>query len=161
MVLLLLGTWEVGRLVQVYQILNSSVRESARIAAQGQIINLTGSYTQITVTPPSNPNVTDTVKNVLRAAGFNPATVTVSFTFLDPGGNPTSTPTQPWQGVKGQRFRVTASIPYDHATRTRWTDLNLLNVTQLQVTFDWVSLIDDPFTIKTELSNGDDGWTAY
>ena len=31
LVLLLIGTWELGRTVQVYQVLNSAVREGARI----------------------------------------------------------------------------------------------------------------------------------
>src|SRR5690242_10343121 len=56
-VLLLLGTWEVARLVQVHAILSNAVREGARLAAQGQIINVTGNYTQIVVsdTDPNNP----------------------------------------------------------------------------------------------------------
>jgi TadE-like protein len=39
------GTWEIARLVQVYQVVANAAREGARIAAQGQIINLTGAYT--------------------------------------------------------------------------------------------------------------------
>src|SRR5436309_938093 len=57
LMLLLLGTWEVARLVQVHAILSNAAREGARVAAQGQIINLTGGYTQIVVsdTNPNNP----------------------------------------------------------------------------------------------------------
>ena len=66
--LLVLGTWELGRTVQVYQILNDAAREGARLAAQGQIINLEGSYTQINVNTGS-PDVFDAVKNTLSAAG--------------------------------------------------------------------------------------------
>ena len=153
---LLLGTWEVGRLVQVYQILCSSVREGARLAAQGQIINLTGSYTQINVNS-GTPNVYAAIRNTLVAAGINTSSFDsskVTFTFLDSSGNPVSSPTQPWQGVKGERFSITATLPY---SAFRWTTLNLLNVTQLQVTFYWASLIDDPFTVNTTLPS----WTAY
>src|SRR5207248_97455 len=53
--LLLLGTWEVARLVQVHAILCNAVREGARLAAQGQVINLTGAYTQIVVAD-ADPN---------------------------------------------------------------------------------------------------------
>jgi Flp pilus assembly protein TadG len=154
--LLLLGTWELGRVVQVYQILNSAVREGARIAAQGQIINLTGSYTQINVNS-GTPNVYDTVENTLKVAGIDTSAFDsskVSFTFLDSAGNPVSNPTQPWQGTKGQRFKVTATLPY---SSFRWTNLNLLNITQIQVTFFWACLIDDPFTVDTNLPS----WTAY
>jgi Flp pilus assembly protein TadG len=154
--LLMLGTWELGRVVQVYQILNCAVREGARIAAQGQIINLTGAYTQITVNT-GTPNVYDTIKNTLRAAGIDVSafdTSKVQFTFLDSAGNPVASPSQPWQGTKGQRFKITATLPYDSF---RWTNLNLLNITQIQVTFFWACLIDDPFHVDTNLPS----WTAY
>lgn len=156
LVLLLMGTWELGRLVQVYQILNSAVREGARIAAQGQIINLKGSYTQISVNTGS-PNVYEAVENTLKAAGINTAafdTSKVTFTFLSDTGTPVASPTQPWQGLKGQRFRITATLPY---SSFRWTTLNLLNVTQIQVSFDWACLVDDPFNVDTNLPS----WTAY
>jgi Flp pilus assembly protein TadG len=154
--LLMLGTWELGRTVQVYQILSSAAREGARVAAQGQIINLKGSYTQISVNS-GTPNVYDAVKNTLHAAGIDVSsfdTSKVAFTFLDSSGNPVPSPSQPWQGVKGQRFRVTATLPYDSF---RWTTLNLLNITQIQVSFDWACLIDDPFHVDTTLPS----WTAY
>src|SRR3954471_20514720 len=66
--LLLIGTWEVARLVQVHAILSNAAREGAQIAAQGQIINLTGTYTQIVVadTDTNNPDVTSAVKNYVR-----------------------------------------------------------------------------------------------
>src|SRR2546430_17443525 len=71
--LLLLGTWEVARLVQVQAILSNAVREGARLAAQGQIINLIGDYTQIVVadTDPNNPDVTTSVQNYVRNADPN------------------------------------------------------------------------------------------
>lgn len=156
LVLLLMGTWEVGRLVQVHQILFNAAREGARVAAQGQIINLTGQYTQINVNT-GTPNVYDTVQNTLSAAGINTSTFDsskVQFTFLDSSGNPVATPTQPWEGTKGQRFRVTAVLPYD---AFRWSQLNLLNITQINVSVDWVSMIDDPFTVNVNLPS----WTAY
>src|SRR3954447_16616528 len=71
--LLLLGTWEVARLVQVHAILSNAAREGARLAAQGQIINLTGVYTQIVVTgaDPNSPDVTSTVKYYVHNADPN------------------------------------------------------------------------------------------
>jgi Flp pilus assembly protein TadG len=154
--LLVLGTWELGRTVQVYQILNDAAREGARIAAQGQIINLLGSYTQINVNTGS-PDVFDAVKNTLHAAGINTAsfdTSKVTFTFVDSSGNDLTSPTQPWQGTKGMRFKITATLPY---SAFRWTTLNLLNISQIQVTFYWASLIDDPFTVNTTLPS----WLGY
>src|SRR5947209_7183227 len=82
LLLLLLGTWEVGRLVQVDAILSNAAREGARVAAQGQIINLTGSYTQIQVYT-GTPSVQSAVANYLTGAGINNTGLTVTFTFLD------------------------------------------------------------------------------
>jgi Flp pilus assembly protein TadG len=162
--LLLLGAWEVGRAVQVYSILNNAVREGARIAAQGQIINLTGAYTQILINDidPNTPDVTNTVINYVRTAdpnynggaGIGTTGMTVSFTFLDAAGNPIAVPSQPWQGTKGQRFRVSATLPYENF---RWTQLNLLNLTAITATTDWVSMIDSPFQVDTNIPS----WNPY
>jgi Flp pilus assembly protein TadG len=161
--LLLVGTWEVARLVQVHAILSNAAREGARVAAQGQIINLTGNYTQIVVsdTDTNNPDVTSAVKNYVHTAdpnfrgglGIDTTGMTVTFAFVDSAGNVLSSPTQPWQGLKGQRFRVTATLPYDNF---RWTTLNLLNVKTITATVDWMSMIDDPFTVNTSLPS----WAA-
>ncbi|HEY1377599.1 MAG TPA: TadE family protein [Gemmataceae bacterium] len=160
--LLLLGTWEVARLVQVHAILSNAVREGARLAAQGQTINLTGAYTQILVsdTDPNTPDVTSAVMNYVRHAdpyyrggtGISTDGMTVTFTFVDSAGNPVASPTQPWQGTKGQRFRVTATLPYSNF---RWTTLNLLGVKSISATADWASMIDDPFQVNTTLPTWD------
>src|SRR3954471_12429644 len=100
--LLLLGTWEVARLVQVHAILCNAAREGARLAAQGQTINLTGASTQIVVSDadPNTPDVTSAVTNYVRhadpyyrgGAGIGTTGMTVSFTFVDAAGNPLSSP---------------------------------------------------------------------
>lgn len=160
--MLLLGTWEVARLVQVHAMLSNAVREGARIAAQGQIVNLTGAYTQIVVsdTNANNPDVTSAVTNYIRTAdpnfkqgqGISTNGMTVTFTFLDSSGNPTNAGAQPWQAYKGQRYRVTATLPYDNF---RWTTLNLLNVKTITASVDWMSMIDDPFQVNTTLPTWD------
>ena len=66
---MLMGVWELGRIIQVEQVMVNAAREGARIAAQGQIINLSGTYTQIQVNT-GTPNVTNTVKDYLKGAGF-------------------------------------------------------------------------------------------
>jgi len=138
---LLVGVWEVGRVIQVQQVMVNAAREGARLAAQGQTINLTGAYTQISVTT-GTPNIRDTVLNYLAGAGIPTTGATVTFQFLD-GDTGKS---QPYQGAKGQRFKVTLTVPYDNV---RITNLNLLNLTDLVARVDWVSMADDPFTINT------------
>jgi len=162
--LLLLGTWEVARLVQVQAILSNAVREAARLAAQGQIINLTGDFTQLVTsgTAPTTPDVTSRLGNYIKAAdpyykgatGISTTGLVVTFAFVDSTGNPITSPTQPWQAKKGQRFRITATLPYNNF---RWTTLNLLNVTSLSASADWTSMMDDPLTVDTTLP----GWTGY
>ena len=151
LMIFLLGTWELGRLVQVYAIMSHAAREGARIAAQGQIINVTGSYTQIQKAT-GTPSVTSAVQNYLTGAGIDTTGLTVDFTFLDAAGNPVSSPAQPYQGTKGQRFRVTAYLPY---TSFRVSKTNLLNITGVQVSVDWVSMIDDPFQVNTTMPSWD------
>src|SRR5262245_38606407 len=84
LVLLLVGLWDVGRMIQIQQILSNAAREGARVASQGQTINLTGSPTQIRVST-GDPNVKSTIVNYLREAGLNvPASdVTVAFAYLN------------------------------------------------------------------------------
>src|SRR3954453_12745808 len=93
---LLVGVWEVGRVIQVQQVMVNAAREGARLAAQGQTINLTGAYTQISVTT-GTPNIRDTVLNYLAGAGIPTTGATVTFQFLD-GDTGKS---QPYQGAKG------------------------------------------------------------
>lgn len=144
LLLFLMGTWELGRIIQVQQVMVNAAREGARIAAQGQIINLSGTYTQIQVTS-GTPNVTQTVKDYLKGTGITDMTgVLVDFQFLN--GNTGST--QPWQGTKNQRYSVTVTVPYNNV---RITTLNLLNFTNLVARADWVSMADDPFTINTTI----------
>jgi Flp pilus assembly protein TadG len=157
---LMIGTWEVGRLVQVQQILDQATREGARIAAQGQIINLKGSYTQIVVqdSDPYNPDVYSAVKNHLSAAGINTTGLTVTFNFVNSSGNTTGasgdSSNQPYLGTKGQRFRVVSTLPY---TSFRWVSTNMFGISQAKSCIDWVCLRDDAFTVNTDLPT----WTSY
>ena len=144
MLTLLMGTWELGRVIQVQQVMVNAAREGARIAAQGQVINLTGAYTQIQVSSGS-PNVNTTVLDYMQGAGItNTSGMTVAFAFLN--GNTGNT--QPYQGTKSQRFSVTLTVPYNNV---RITNLNLLGLTNLTAQVDWVSMADDPFTINTTI----------
>jgi Flp pilus assembly protein TadG len=149
---LLLGVWEVGRLIQVHEILTNATREGARLAAQGEVINLTGDFTQISAnnsstTANDSSNVTAAVSNYLNAAGISTTGLIVTFQFTS--GDMTLT--QPYQGTKGQRFRVQSTLP---TTSFRWTVLSLIGKTNLVASVDWVSMIDDPFTVNTNVPTG-------
>ena len=145
---LMVGVWELGRIVQVQEIMQNAAREGARVASQATIINSTGAYTQVAVTG-SSPNVTDTVKQYLYGAGITDLTgLQVTFTYL----NGDTSLTQPYQGVKNQQFQVTISLPFSNV---KWSSLSLINPSTVGGTCIWTILVDDPFTVSATLP----GWT--
>jgi len=143
LLILLLGVWEIGRLIEVQQILNNAAREGARLASLGRIINQNSAATDIHVST-GTPNVTSTVTNYIRQAGIDTTNLTVTFAYTT--GN--TGLTEPYQAVKGQRFKVSLTLPFNNV---RWTLLGLSNITTLADSVEWSSMIDDPFTVNTTL----------
>ena len=156
LLLLLVGIWELGRIINVQIILNSAARDGARLGAQASLVSTAGGYTQIRFNS-GTPNVDGAVRAYLQAAGITNLTgLTIEFQFVEPpipgGTTPTSTAADPYTGVKNQRFRVRVSIPYDNV---RWTSLSLVNPTTLTAETYWQCFVDDPFTVNTILP----GWS--
>jgi Flp pilus assembly protein TadG len=146
--ILLLGLWEVGRLIQLQQTLSNAAREGARIAAQGLTINSTGSPTLIKVNTGS-PNVKTTIFNYLKQNGFASISLSdlnVTFQFLD--GD--TSKTDPYQGTKGQMFRVSLTVP---AASLQWTVLGPIQPATLSASVVWFCLVDDEFTLDPTLPN--------
>lgn len=146
---LLIGIWEMGRYIQVKQIVANSAREGARLAAQGSTILSSGNQVQIAVNS-SSPSVTSTVYEYLLGAGLTQlqeSDVTVTFTFTSPNSSG-AYPTQPYQGTKGESFTVLVSIPWN---KVRWSNLGLINPTTVQYTVSWQMLVDDTFTVNPSL----------
>jgi Flp pilus assembly protein TadG len=163
---MLIGIWEVGRLVQVQQIVSNSAREGARVASQGFLINGTqGTVTQVFASTGA-VNVQNTVYNYLYAAGLTnlqPSDVTVTFAFITPrttnyipfASDPPginwpigSYPTDPCYGDKGEMFTVSVSIPW---SKVQWVNLGLVNPTTVNFTVTWQMLLDDQFTVNDQL----------
>lgn len=154
---LVIGVWEVGRLVQVQQIVSNSAREGARVAGQGYTINSTGTPIQVMVST-GNPNVTDVVYRYLIGAGLTnlqKSDVTVTFQFLAPDSLGV-TATEPYLGEKGQPFSVTVTIPWN---KVRWINLGVVNPTTVTFVVTWRMLVDDKFTVDPNLP-APDGTTA-
>lgn len=141
MFIMILGLWEMGRMIQLQQTISNSAREGARLAAQSQTINSAGNPTQIMINS-GTPNVKTAVVNYLKQAGLNvtDTDVTVAFAFVS--GD--TTKTEPYQGAKGQLFTITVTVPI---TSLRWTSLTLLGATQMSASVTWTCLVDDPFVI--------------
>lgn len=166
---LLLGIWEVGRLVQVQQIVSNAAREGARLSAQGYTINPdTGTLTQIKIDSGAVP-IKAAVYDYLYAAGLKnlqPADVTVTFgyTTASPGrttnyvpiaADPPGTnypigskPPEPCYGEKGMIFTVTVTVPWD---RVRWINMGIVNPTTVTFTATWQMLMDERFTVNETL----------
>jgi Flp pilus assembly protein TadG len=142
LLILLTGLWQVGRIIQVSELLNNAAREGARMASQSQIIAPVGGFTYIH-TSTGIPNVQDTVREYLFNAGVVDSTtvsdVQVQFQFLT--GD--TTRTDPYQGSQGDTFQVTVTLPVQDVN---WTPFTMSGSLQAQVT--WSILVDTPFTVN-------------
>jgi Flp pilus assembly protein TadG len=161
---LVIGVWEVGRLIQVQQIVSNAAREGARIGAQAVTLQ-NGVRTQIK-TSASTPSVKSAVYQSLYAAGLTglrESDVAVTFAFTSgrttdyvpapsdpPGTNfpAGSMPPDPCYGDKGQSFTVSVSIPWD---KVRWVNIGLLRPAAVSYTVTWQMLIDERFTLTDTL----------
>ncbi len=95
----LFGTWEVGRLVQLDQILYNAAREGARLAAGGS-----NAGTQVTAAM-----VQQAVRDYLTSAGFPTAAVSGAQITLTCLATPTWT--DPYNALPLDKFQVTVTIP--------------------------------------------------
>jgi hypothetical protein len=173
---MLIGLWEMGRFVQVQQIISNSAREGARMAAQAVTITPSGSPIQISTNAPAGtPCIKSAVMQYLSGNGLRNLTyadVDVSFQFLPtqpsdpalvlPVPNPYPTPTEPFHGVQNQRFRVTVTItdwygPTNQkpvgsrplTEKTLWPILGFVQPRSVSYQVDWVVLVDRPFAVNT------------
>src|SRR5205823_1525074 len=120
LILLLVGVWEIGRLIQLQQIMNNAARDGARLASQAVIVGADGTITQI-ATSTGSPSVENTIRDYLHGAGIYDLTgLQITFQFIE---GDTSL-TEPYQGVKNQRFRLRVTMPY---ANLRWTNLSVIN----------------------------------
>jgi Flp pilus assembly protein TadG len=155
---LVIGVWEVGRLIQVQQIVSNGAREGARLAAQAFTLK-SGVPTQVKVDTGA-VNVKAAVFQSLYAAGLTNLSlsdVTVTFAFTSPrnkayvaiAADPPGTtypagslPPEPCYGEKGMSFTVSVSIPWE---KVRWINLGLVRPNTVDFTATWQMLIDDRF----------------
>ncbi len=100
--IMLLGTWEVGRMIEVDQILNNAAREGGRSASTGQ-------YT--------NSQVQQTVLNYLQNAGLPSTLATVTVTDM------TSPGTDCTAAAELDQLQVAISMPF---TAVRWSAATLV-----------------------------------
>lgn len=119
---LLVGIWEVGRLIEIQQIMHSAVREGGRQAATGQL---------------TNSQVQDVVTQYLQVAGLPTTNVTVTVTDLTSGGDVS-------QANYLDSLQVKATIPFGDVT---WSLLGMFVPPSYGVTAQtqWVTMVDKPY----------------
>lgn len=138
---LMIGMWEVGKMVQLSQVLANAAREGARYAATG---NLNG--TDVTAAM-----VQQHVRDYLTGAGF--PTTAVSNATIQLSNLSSNSWTDPSDSKPMDKFRVTVTIPQGAAFDSlQITALRMSNVTQqLSASATWVSLVDSELTVSTQL----------
>ncbi len=126
LLLLLLGVWEVGRMVEVQQLLTNAAREGGRQAS-------TGIRTAA--------QVKDDVVRYLTQNGITSATAS-NVTVVNLTSAARSEPTQ---GEQLDQYRITVTIPFNSV---RWILLNQITTAQnLTASADWYSMRDIPITV--------------
>jgi Flp pilus assembly protein TadG len=120
--ILLMGILEVGRLIEMQQVLSNAVREGARQATTGQL---------------TNAQVQSVVTQYVTVAGFNTSGMNVTVTDLTTG-------TDVSQASYLDRIQVSATFPYQNVA---WSTLNYVfpsNFT-LSAKAQWMTMVDKPF----------------
>jgi Flp pilus assembly protein TadG len=137
---LLMGLWEVGRLVEVQQILANAAREGGRAAAAGKE---TPSQIQAdVVTHLANAGIM--VKKSGNWTAVTSSDVTITITNLT-----SSTRPDPSTANQLDHFQIQVTIPFNSV---RWVLLNqITNVTTLSATADWYSMKDIPISINQNI----------
>jgi Flp pilus assembly protein TadG len=141
LIIAMFGMWEVGRLIQVNQIVVNSAREGARLAA--------GAY--VNGTPVTSAMVQQAVRDYMRASGlpaaaYNGATITLTCLASPNWVNPSD-------ALPLDRFTVQVTIPTGAAFNSMLWSLiyRLSSVNQMSVTVSWVSCTDAKIAVSTQL----------
>lgn len=157
----LAGLWEVGRMVEVQQVLCNAAREAARDASIGQdnlktvATNLT-SYLQSaeqTAFPPSHSTslISPVISLPSGTTGYTCWDSTANremftVTFKDVTNTKVTDPTNMSQL---DHYEIGLQVPYKSVS---WSPLaQITNTTRLSVLVDWASMVDSPFSITPSL----------
>jgi len=120
---LLLGIWEVGRMIEIQQILYNAAREGGRQASTGQL---------------TNAQVQTVVTQYLQTAGVPTTHVVVTVKDLDTPANDVSAANYL------DRLQITATIPI---ADIRWSVISLVTTPgQLMISqVQWLTMVDKPY----------------
>ena len=133
LLILLIGIWEVARVIQVQQTVQNAAREGGRQASTGKR---------------TATEVIQAVKNYITRAGYTSTNVTVTVTNLTSSSRP-----DPTQANQLDRFRVVVTMPFDDARliTQRW----FTNGRILRAEVVWMSMRDIPLAINNNVPVSD------
>lgn len=139
LVIILLGLWEVGRFLEVQQILENAVREGGRQASSGKRTNAEVTTYVLTYMQQAGLNVVDSKGNALTG-------VTVTVTNKTSGLDAASS-------NQLDQLEIFAEIPAD---KVRWLVAGrfIPNNANLNTTSTWLSMADIPLTVSTTIPGG-------
>ena len=163
MFLMIIGLWEVGRMVEVQQVIWSSAREAARDSSLGEDSLLTVATNLANYLQNAEPTAfakghstslrTTTIALPANTYGYScwdttatPNKELFTITFIDITNTAVTDPTGM---VQLDRYEITVQVPY--ATIGWSTVPQITGVARLQATVDWVSMLDSPFQITPTL----------
>lgn len=135
LIVILLGLWEVGVMVEAQQVVNNAAREGARQGSTGR---------------KSLSEVQAVVTSYIAASGFNTANIVVNVTNVTT--NTSGADPQTFNHL--DHFRVDVQLPFDNV---RWLLLNRFNTTSfgtlptptyLLAESHWYSMKDEALTVS-------------
>jgi Flp pilus assembly protein TadG len=128
---LLIGLWEVGRLVEVMQVLNNAARDGGRQIATG------------------NVSISTAQTEVVNLLARNGITATASQVSISNVTNPSRN--DPTTCNQMDQWHVQVQIPFNSV---RWILLSqITNITTLTGQADWFSMKDVPISVNTTIPN--------
>jgi Flp pilus assembly protein TadG len=139
LVMLMFGIWELGRMMQVSQILGNAAREGARQAASGTRTNAEVQDYVTSYIRETDLGVYRTVGGVTTKVLVTP---TVTVTNLTD-----SSRSDPSSANQNDVFRVTVSVPVTHF---QWVSARFYNSTSLTASATWSCLADQPVPTPSE-----------
>ena len=166
MFLLLIGLWEVGRMVEVQQVVWTSAREAARDASLGQDNLFTVATNLASYLQNAEPNAFAKGHSTsLRTPSFSLPASTYGYTCWDTTASPnkelftvtfadmTNTAITPDPDGNGRSSIVStkSAVQVPYATIGWSTVPQITGIVRLQTTVDWVCMVDSPFQITPAL----------
>jgi len=161
---IMIGLWEVGRIVEVNQVMWNSAREAARDASLGQDNLLTVANNLLTYLQSAEPKA---FGQGHQTSMVNPTTVgitlpanTTGYTCWDTTANrelftvtftdqTTTTNTDPTQMAQLDLYQIGVQVPY---SSIGWTATPLITgMSRINVAVTWASMVDSPFAIAPYL----------